>query len=345
MKDLLIISKKWGTGRGRYTSIERFCEILDPAFPDYHGERIHVHPFISRKLKNLTNSRRSDSNSAPYTSYSFELELWGLIKAFQKKSQYIFFPYADYDYYYWQYLKIILKTKVILWTFFSELELSNRFRDLEHFKKADAVLVAGKSQLNYINLHAPEVKAQFFPIGVDTNFFTPCGQFDSNRLVHIGANRRDFKTLIQALDIVFVRNPKLQVDMVGVSTLADKIPKRPYLNIHGFLSDQEYLGILQSCNFALLSLEDGGSSNSLLEISSCGLPVVITEMPNIKDYLLTPFSITVPKNNSVQFAADCIRLMENEHERGFLAREARKNALLFDWINIKDHFLQILKNI
>jgi glycosyltransferase involved in cell wall biosynthesis len=342
-QDLLIISKKWGTGRGKYTSVERFCEMLDPHFPEYHGRRVQVHPGISRTFKQWTNSKKSVDYTAPYNSYSFELELWGLKQAFKKKYRYAFFPYADYDYFYWQYFKKLLGMKVILWTYFSEKELEERFKNLSHFEKADLVLVAGKAQLAHIQKHTKNINAHYFPIGVDTNFFKPGKTYDPYRIVHVGNNRRDFETLIEGMDLVYKEFPQIKLDLVGASASIAKIPDRPYLKIHDHLQDNQYLKILQRSNFAILSLKDGGSSNSLLEISACGLPLIVTDLPNIRDYFDENFTLPFKEGYSTELAEHSIHLLNKTKIRNKLAQAARQSTLAFSWNTVKDSFFNIIR--
>jgi len=161
-------------------------------------------------------------------------------------------------------------------------------------------------------------------------------------LVHVGNNRRDFETLIKGLDIVYIKYPDLQVDLIGVSTVKERIPERPYLKIHNFLGDLDYRRILQSCNFALLSLEDGGSSNSLLELCSCGLPIIHTSMPNVEDYIKTHFSETFAKGDSDRLAELCIYFLKNPEIRKTYSSAARDNALMFDWKLLKKKFIELI---
>jgi glycosyltransferase involved in cell wall biosynthesis len=344
-QDPLIISKKWGAGRGKHTSVERFCEILDPHFPEYHGQRVHIHPGISRTLKQWTNSKKSADYTAPYNSNSFELELWGLKQAFKKKYRYAFFPYADYDYYYWQYFKKLLGMKVILWSFFSEKELQERFKNLSHFEKVDLVLVAGRSQLSYIREHTKNIHAQYFPIGVDTGFFKPEETYDPFRIVHVGNNRRDFETLIKGIDLVYHEFPQIKLDLIGASSSRDIILDRPYIRIYDHIEDVDYLKILQNSNFAVLSLDDGGSSNSLLELCSCGLPVVVTDLPNIRDYLANDFAIRINKQDPKDMAEQIRKLLHDQVLRHSMSEKARAHAIQYDWETLVEKFHHLIDKI
>ncbi len=339
---LLIVSKKWSQGRGKYTSVERFCELLDSEFPTNHGQRISVPPFIARFFKNRTNSVRSEKFSAPYTSYSFELEIWGLLRALKKKPEWVFFPYADYDFYYWRYFKRLLKIKLVLWSFFSEKELQERFEDLTHFEKADLVLVAGKSQLKWFVQNAPNANAVFFPIGVDTEFFVPGKKYNPTRIVHVGSNRRDFKTLIAAMDILCKAIPNLELVLVGASSRYGEIPERDYLTRCGELGDEEYRTILQTSNFGILSLEDGGSSNSLLEYFACGLPAVVTSLGNICDYFDSSCCLNYSVGDFEALARQCIILLEDNALRNEYSINAVKQARKFDWLTLRQRFFQLL---
>lgn len=271
--------------------------------------------------------------------------MWGFKQALINKPRLVFFPYADFDYYYWQYFKKLLGIKVILWSFFSETELSERFEDLSHFEKADLVLVAGRSQLAYIQEVAPKIKVCYFPIGVDTVFFKPGETYNPIRLVHVGNNRRDFQTLIAAMDVVYRDFPQLVLELIGASANKQQIPTRPYLRLHDQLDDQQYLKVLQSCNFAILSLEDGGSSNSLLETSACGLPLIATRLPNVRDYLDTSYSLCFEKGDSINLTALCLDLILNTEKRKQMSKAARTHAEKYDWSVIKNTFQELIPQI
>ncbi len=177
------------------------------------------------------------------------------------------------------------------------------------------MLVAGRSQEAYLRSHAPRARVEFFPIGVDTDFFTPGDHFDPLRLVHVGNNRRDFATLVKGLDL----GPGILSAVEGgldrrLSASKHIIPARPYLTIHEHLNDHDYREILQDCNFSILSLEDGGSSNSLLECMACGLPVVVTDFENISDYINGDFALTYTPGDSTGLCNQSVLLLITIHQ-------------------------------
>lgn len=342
---LQIVSKKWSSGRGSFTSVERFCFLLNPEFEQYHGKRLQIPYRIGQWLKQGSNSRRVAQLPVPYNSYSAQIEFQGIVDAARLKSKYIFFPYADFDYYYMRWARKLLGSKVILWSYFSEWELKHRFTNLNHFKSADLVLVAGKGQYRYMKSQLPFSRVHFFPLGVDTDFFQPAATFDRFTVVHSGANRRDFETLILAFDRLVEVYPQSKLELIGAFSVKEKIPARPYLKIHESLSDTEMLEVYQKANFLVLSVTDGGSSNSLNEGMACGLPVIVTDVTNIADYITDDFAFRFPVKDDLQMCELMIQLIENTVLRQSYSAASRRHALNFDWMKLRDEFLSLLKEL
>lgn len=341
---LQIVSKRWSTGRGNFTSVERFCSLLIPDFGASHGKLMKIPYRLGQWLKGLSNSRVAGAFPGPYNSYSAQIELQGIWEAFKKKPDVVFFPYADYDYYYMQWGKKWIGCKVVLWSFFSEWELKNRFKNLKHFEKADLILVAGHGQFRYMSSQLPNSNVRFFPLGVDTSFFAPTQEWDPFTIVHSGANRRDFDTLIRAFDRLVVHYPQCRLELIGASSAREKIPYRQYLTIHGELSDSEMLKVYQKSNFLVLSVTDGGSSNSLNEGMACGLPVIVTAVTNITDYVDDSFSLLFGINDDLELFEKMMVLMGNREVRDRYSKNARNHALQYDWFKLKDDFYELLSS-
>lgn len=344
-KEFFVISRKWLSGRGRYTSVERFCEILSKNFLEDHGKLVRMPYRIGQWLKRWTNSKVIDSYSAPYTSKSAELELFGLVQIIKRRPKIVFYPYADYDYYYLHLFRKLLGYRIVLWSYFSEWELKNRFKNLSHFKKADVILVAGKGQYEYLRKKLPLSNVVFFPMGVDTEFFVPSSSFEEFMVVHSGMNRRDFVTLINAFDLLYKEFPNIKLELIGASSVLEQFPERPYLIVHGYLTDNEMLKVYQKANIQVLSLSDGGSSNSLNEGISCGLPLVVTRLNNICDYYDETFALEFDKGDYEGLYKGVKLLLLDNSLRMKFSVNARKRSLEYSWGHLKDEFWDIMTRI
>lgn len=337
-KEIFIVSRKWAS-RGELTSVERFCSLLDATFKNYHGVMSNFSQRLSVFLKQRSNSLLTDKGTA-YNSNSVKLEMYGIIHSCKRKAKIVFFPYADFDYYYFGFLKRLLNKKIILWTYFSVDELTKRFRNLAHFERADLILVAGKEQLRYLASKLTKPKLVYFPLGVDTSFFKPAISFTKYQIVFSGANRRDFDTAIQAFDSVIQEYPMLQVYFVGCSSVSEKIPPRNYIHRMDYLDDSQLRNRYQNAHLQVLTLLDGGSSNSLLEGYACGIPVICTNLPNIRDYIIEDEELKVTPYDFIELSIKIKAILANDILRNRLATKCRERAEEYDWLKLRDSFIE-----
>jgi glycosyltransferase involved in cell wall biosynthesis len=265
--------------------VESLCHELDTSFEFYNGKRININYRIAKFLITHSNSKAFGKYSAPYNSHYAGQELFGLLRIIKKNPSYVFFPYADFNYNYIWIFKKLLKFRIILYTFFSEDELENRFISLNHFENADLILVAGKGQLKYLSTKLSKPILKYFPLPIDTDFFKPGISFIPFRIIQSGANRRDFITLFSALDKLHEIYPEMIVDFIGCNSIKNIYRDKPYVFFHDFITDLEMLQLYQNAHLQLLIANDGGSSNSLSEGLACGLPLVITKLNNLIDYV------------------------------------------------------------
>jgi glycosyltransferase involved in cell wall biosynthesis len=75
---------------------------------------------------------------------------------------------------------------------------------------------------------------------------------------------------------------------------------------------------------------------------ACGLPLIITDMPNITDYVDDTCVIKVPLHGEDEIVEACQRIFESDFERDRLAAAARNQIMKFDWENIKVKFIKII---
>jgi glycosyltransferase involved in cell wall biosynthesis len=337
-RKIFIISRKWSSNRGKMTSIERFCGMIDDCFSNYHGKMIKLNYRISQVLKNNSSSSLTLKGTA-YTSFSAALEIYGLIQSFKNKSEILFYPYADYDYNYLGYIKFFHRKKIVLWSYFSVEELRTRFKNFNHFEKADLILIAGKDQYDFLKLKLKNPILKYFPIGVDSDFFIPKSEYNKYQIVFSGANRRDFKTAIKAFDLIYDDFKKLKVYFIGCHNIYETIQNREYIEICQHLSDEDMLKIYQDSHLQVLTLLDGGSSNSLLEGYACGIPVICTELPNITDYLIENENLRIKKYDYLSLGEKIKNIFLNDNLRKSLSEECLKKAKEYDWYSIKNKFL------
>ena len=78
---------------------------------------------------------------------------------------------------------------------------------------------------------------------------------------------------------------------------------------------------------------------------ACGLPLIITDMPNITDYVDDTCVIKVPLQGEDEIIKACQRIFESNFERDRLATAARSQILKYDWDNLRINFNLIINSI
>ena len=83
---------------------------------------------------------------------------------------------------------------------------------------------------------------------------------------------------------------------------------------------------------AACPLLDSTANNSLLEMMSCGLPIITTRVGSVKDYLPEGTGILLERNDPQEIIR-AIYSLDPEARRTF-GEAARHRALELDWTNV-----------
>lgn len=214
-------------------------------------------------------------------------------------------------------------------------------------KKADLVYVDCEHGKNAIvELGYPADNIVVFPWGIDLNNFNPNINGNSirkdmgwNNNLIIYCNRTHssiygLEYLISAIPHVIKKEDRARFLIIGSGPLTDKFKKRikdlnieKYVRFTGTISN-DLLGryLVASDIYVSPSLSDG-TSVSLLEAMACGLPVVVTDVDAIMEWVTDGVNgFVVPKRNSLMLAQKIIELIREENLRKSFGKENRRIA-------------------
>lgn len=184
-----------------------------------------------------------------------------------------------------------------MWSYFasraqgddSEAAQLARKQEKQVFTAADRVVVTTKQMQNYVveqhNLKNSKIKV--IPNYVLTDFFRPnkAGNCKSGRISFVG-RLNDQKNLFALLEAV--RGLNVELDIIGSGSqrkVLEKLGRENKVNVH-FLGNRPHAELPQYFNrsdiFVLPSSYEG-HPKTLLEAMSCGLPVIGTDVPGIRE--------------------------------------------------------------
>ena len=84
----------------------------------------------------------------------------------------------------------------------------------------------------------------------------------------------------------------------------------------------------------VMPITEATANNAILESMACGLPLVVSDVGAVRDYVCPTSTALTPPSDARAMADRVIDLLENEAERGRMACEARNHVLAFAWPNI-----------
>lgn len=156
-------------------------------------------------------------------------------------------------------------------------------------RSLDAVVIVGENQREYFRRFFSDEKIVYCPHHVDTEFFRPGYAADETspfRMICVGQLLRDYGALAKIHRAVRENGVNCETIIVGPASLNHHaIANEPGVTIHSGVGDEDFVALYQSASLGVLPLIDATANNSLLEMLSCGLPVVVSPVGGVPQYV------------------------------------------------------------
>ena len=213
-----------------------------------------------------------------------------------------------------------------------------------HLRAADLITCSGYAQLEYLKQFIDPEMLVHLPLGVDTKFFSfsnSLRQRDKNLMVCIGNNRRDYITLKKIYLQLKLSNPNIKLKLAGSKPGKVYFSDRPEVEFLPFLTDAEFRDLYHKASVLILPLLEGGSSQTVNEALSCGLPIVTNDFPNLSDYTKTDSVIKHLPGDYKSMANSCLTILNNRQKFFKKSLEGRKFIEKYEFQNIKTKLVGI----
>ncbi len=227
--------------------------------------------------------------------------------------------------------------------------LAEWIRRPEQLSQLSAVIVLGKVQIPFFAAFLPRERIFVVPYAVDTHFFVPPPSFaarERNLCLFVGSHLRDFSTLIGVIErarytapqvqFAVVVHPKDQAKFSGVVG---------HFTLYRDLSEAELLALYQRATLVIQPLEDAVANTAVLEAIACGLPVVVTDIGAVREYVNETCAALVPPYHPQAMLQAIVSLLQDEKRLVEMAESARMQAQQFDWQLIAGQMRQTYEQI
>ena len=162
------------------------------------------------------------------------------------------------------------------------------------FAAVDTVIALSRPAQAYLQ-QSGHANVQFVPHGVDVDFFTPAAPrtlaADAPiEVVFCGQWLRDFQQLSDTLDVLATAPQRYTFHLV-VPKFARNFEQHYRLaqhdNVHWYagVTDTALRDLYRRAHLLFLPLVDATANNSVLEAMACGLPMVVSKVGGVADYV------------------------------------------------------------
>ena len=232
-------------------------------------------------------------------------------------------------------------------------ELIVKKRAKNYYNKSNLLLVPSDDIGNLLSINSITTRKKTIKLGVDTGrFIPPMNKFPAKKAIGVEGRivigfcgrigrEKDIPTLRKAFRIVHRKYPKTLLLIVGTG-IHQKRNNSDHIKMVG--STDNVVPYLQAMDIFVLPSLTETSSLATMEAMSTGLPVIVTPVGSIREYITSGKNgLIFQKGDSYELAEKILKLIENEKMRMDLGTKARQTII--DQRNWHDTVKQIIELI
>jgi len=259
------------------------------------------------------------------------------------------FLYGENSFRYLGALKRLSRRHAVVATYHTpEWRLRELVQRTDHMHSLDAAVVVSTVQRSFFERLLGAERTFYIPHGIDTEFYVPSARDPDEKVVRcivVGRHLRDFETLVAAAALWRTRTPAIRLVVVTQPENHHHFSGLSNVEVHSGVSDHGLRALYQGADMLLLPLLDCTANNALLEGMACGLPVVATDLPAVRDYIDETCGVLAPRQDARALAAAVTTLASEPALRQAMGSASRRRAMTFAWPCVADAFRTLYRRL
>lgn len=319
---------------GHHSPHSGYSRVAEFGVNQFQGEVIRATKPLPRSLIRERILWRLANGTPGYdrTSMATELKVaWHMLK---EPGNIYHFLYGETTYHYAGLLNNFRRNRLVATFHLPPAGIRNACQIDWHLRQLSAIVCVGRNQQEFFANIFDKGRIFFVPLGIDTEYYTPPASFESrdpNLCLIVGENYRDFPTLRGVIELVAYRRPQTQFVCVGSPRGSELVGSHPNLTFRSRIPEAEFLELYRSAAVMIMPLHDATANNAVLEGLACGLPVVVSDVGAIRDYVSPECAVLIPPYDSQKMAKTVLDLLDAPRERQSMSKKSREQALNFAW--------------
>lgn len=215
-----------------------------------------------------------------------------------------------------------------------------------HLERLDAVVLVARSQLPLLDHLDRRPAVHVVPHGIDIEFYTPPPARPADGpCLFVGQWLRDFATLERVIGLVRDALPATRFRLILPSAKVAAWSGRPGIQAEAGLDDVTLRQAYQEASLLVMPLEDCTANNAILEAMACGLPLVVTDVGGVRDYIGEECARLTPASSPDGMAEAIVELLQEPAAREAMGRAARRRAETFAWPRVASQTAAVYRSL
>jgi glycosyltransferase involved in cell wall biosynthesis len=232
-------------------------------------------------------------------------------------------------------------------------------------KKAEAIITLSNSDKNYIinNIGVEGDKINVIPNAIDINYISSLSIARNMKIRHKSSNRKivlfvgpvirrkGIEHLINAIPAVVSEVPEAFFLIVGdgdflesAKKLSKDLKVDKFIQFTGRISDAQLFKAYETANLFVLPSISEGLPTAILEAFFFELPVIVTDIPSIREHFEN-CALFVPQKNNIELSNAIVRLLNDESLAANLAINGKQILSAYSWSRVAKEYERVFKKV
>ena len=230
---------------------------------------------------------------------------------------------------------------------------------IKGLKKADVIMLMASTGIEAYKKLAPQAKVICIPHGIDVRFFnkkhaTLRSQITSNRynILTVGNWLRDYEYWSDVVKELLKSGNEFSFNVIAGVDSHEKIKNAfkgsvpTEIKMHTGISDESLRNHYAKADILFLPLKDAWANNALLEAAAMECPVMVTNLPAVREYLGDDLALCFDRKYPIQTAQQIIKQLNNKQKMLRLGKKLRLRMIQhFSWEKIADKYIQLYQEL